>query len=308
MNRLRIALQKFLATCVSALIPSRGLRHKVRYQLHPLNDRRCVEYFTKRYVCRTTPEIPAEAHHKPQAGVTDYIWQCWLQGEDSMPQIVRNCVDSVRRHTREGQQVVIITEDNYADYISLPDFIISKRRRGLIPDAQFSDLLRVWLLADYGGFWIDATCLLTAPIPENIVRSDFFMFRSCGEFAYTMIQSCFIRAHAGGYLICRWRQLMAALWANEGRMLHYFQLHLMFKAMVQADSRARKEYSMMDNVDETPTHVLLGYMKDGTAYSDEMMEKAVRGSFIHKLTYKIRPQEKGGKPSFSDVLWRAPRP
>ena len=101
---------------------------------------------------------------------------------------------------------------------------------------------------------------------------------------------------------------MAALWANERCMLHYFQLHLMFKAMVQADSRAHEEYSMMDNVDETPTHVLLGYMKDGTVYSDEMMEKAVRGSFIHKLTYKIRPQEKGGKPSFSDVLWRAPRP
>ena len=37
MNTLRISLQKLLATCISALIPGRELRHRVRYCLHPLN-------------------------------------------------------------------------------------------------------------------------------------------------------------------------------------------------------------------------------------------------------------------------------
>ena len=49
MNTLRVRLQKLLATCVSALIPVREARHRVRYCLHPLNDRRCVRQSRNRY-------------------------------------------------------------------------------------------------------------------------------------------------------------------------------------------------------------------------------------------------------------------
>lgn len=308
MNTLRISLQKLLATCISALIPGRELRHRVRYCLHPLNDRRCVGYFRRRYVERIPPAPPAVRPVRELPAGTDYIWQCWLQGEERMPAIVRRCVDSVRRHASPGQRVVLITEANYADYVALPPAITALRRAGRIPDAQFSDLLRIWLLASYGGFWIDATCLLTAPIPESIARARFFVFHSSGEFGYTLIQSCFIRAAAGDYLVARWCQLMGELWARDGRLLHYFQLHLMFKAMVEADPRAREEYGRMARVDEAPTHVLLGYMKGNVAYDGALMERAARGSFMHKLTYKIKPGAGRHPLTFTDWLWGAARP
>ena len=308
MNTLRVRLQKLLATCVSALIPAREARHRVRYCLHPLNDRRCVAYFKRRYVERTPPAaLPVERRREPSAGV-EYIWQCWLQGEERMPALVRRCLDSVRRHVAPGQQVVLVTEANYVDYVALPEGITALRRAGRISDAQFSDLLRVWLLSAYGGFWIDATCLMTAPIPESISRAGFFVFHSEGEFGYTLIQSCFIRAAAGNYLICRWRQLMEELWATDARLLHYFQLHLMFKAMVEADPVAREEYGRMARVGEAPTHVLQGYMKEGRAYDGKLMAEAASGSFIHKLTYKIKPDGGAHPPTFTDRLWNGPEP
>ena len=135
MNTLRVRLQKLLATCVSALIPAREARHRVRYCLHPLNDRRCVAYFKRRYVERTPPAaLPVERGREPSAGV-EYIWQCWLQGEERMPALVRRCLDSVRRHAAPGQQVVLVTEANYADYVALPEGITALRRAGRIADA-----------------------------------------------------------------------------------------------------------------------------------------------------------------------------
>ena len=303
MNRLRVSIQKLLCTCVSALVPDRETRHRVRYALHPLNDRRCVEYFMRRYVGAAAPSPVPPDRKAGLPGDVEYIWQCWLQGPDNMPALVRNCLRSVERHRRPGQKVVLITEENYTEYVEFPDWITRKRREGRIADAQFSDLLRLWLLASYGGCWIDATCFLTAPVPENILRADLFMFRTCGEFAYTLVQSCFIRARAGDWLMLRWQRLMAELWRNEGGLLHYFQLHLMFKAMVEADCRAREEFLRMEDIPETATHVLQDYMRQNVPFSQDRLDAAARGAFMHKLTYKLRPENADGTYTFRDYFW-----
>lgn len=305
---MRVCMQKLFCTCVSALIPDRGLRHRVRYALHPLNDRRCLEYFDRRYVERVVPSGFSIERKAPLPSGVEYIWQCWLQGTENMPPLVRECLHSVVAHKRPGQEVILITEQNYDSYVTLPDFIVRKRRDGRIGDAQFSDLLRIWLLASYGGYWIDATCLMTSEIPPRISNAGFFIFHSYGEFAYTLIQSCFIRADAESYLLQRWKQLMAELWRTEDSLLHYFQLHIMFKAMVRADWRARTEYLRMEAVTDKAMHILHGYMKENVPFSRESLDRAEKESFIHKLTYKLKPCDDGGVFTFRDYLWGVPEP
>ena len=39
------------------------------------------------------------------------IWICWFQGEDKAPDLVKKCIDSVRKHA-SGYDVIILTEDN----------------------------------------------------------------------------------------------------------------------------------------------------------------------------------------------------
>ena len=44
------------------------------------------------------------------------IWMCWWQGLDSAPEIVKACVESVRRNAG-GREVIIITDKNVSNYV-----------------------------------------------------------------------------------------------------------------------------------------------------------------------------------------------
>ena len=287
MNKSLTGIQKLCCTVVSALVPVRKWRHKVRYMLNPLNDKRCVSYFAKRYAARYAGRDFAITPARTLPAGSEPLWMCWLQGERQMPELVKRCVHSVEKHKTENQQIFIITEENHAQYITLPDFIVTQRRQVTIGNAHFADIIRVYLLAAYGGYWIDATCLMTGSFPEEISEQPFFMYHSQGEFAYTLIQNCFIHAAKGNYLITRWAQLMTALWREECRLLHYFQHHLMFKAMITVDERARKEYESMPHMDDKAMHTIQEWAKNNVPLSPERLAEAARNSFIHKLTYKI---------------------
>lgn len=95
------------------------------------------------------------------------VWVCWFQGEDSMPETIRYCFESIKMHSK-GRKVQLITFENYAKFISLPDYIEEKVKKGIISLTHFSDIIRCNLLADHGGIYIDAGLLLTADlqIPE----------------------------------------------------------------------------------------------------------------------------------------------
>lgn len=67
--------------------------------------------------------------------------------------------------------------------------------------AHYVDICRVELLYEYGGYWLDSTCFVTAPIPEWICRQDFFVYMAGHEtpYSYSFIQNCFIRARKEPY-------------------------------------------------------------------------------------------------------------
>ena len=91
------------------------------------------------------------------------IWVCWLQGEAIMPEIVRTCYKSVRANAN-GREVVLITNENVEKYISIPKFIKDKVNNGKMSRTHLADYIRISLLKNYGGLWIDATVLVTDKI------------------------------------------------------------------------------------------------------------------------------------------------
>ena len=90
------------------------------------------------------------------------IWVIWWQGYDAMPTLVKHCYDSILRNSK-GFKVILIDKDNYQKYITVPDFIIEKQKRGFISFAAFSDYIRFKLLREYGGWYCDATIYATQP-------------------------------------------------------------------------------------------------------------------------------------------------
>lgn len=291
MNYKLLAVKKLFCTISSAIIPYKPFRHKVRYRLNPLNDKRVERYFREQYVLPAYQRISnlksnTQNIDTKKEETFEYIWQCWLQGKEKAPEIVKTCIQSVEKFKRANQKVVIITAKNYTDYVSLPTFIIEKWKKGIISHTQFSDILRINFLSKYGGYWIDATCLLTAPIPKWIETSSLFMYRAYGKFDFTFIQSCFIHANANNPIILAWCFLMEQLWKKEYKLLHYFQLHLMFKALVYTNPLAKEEFFKMPAISEKDTQTLMNFILQGAPYSTATFETIKKKSFIHKLTYK----------------------
>ncbi len=51
-----------------------------------------------------------------------YVWVCWLQGEDNMPEIVSLCLESIRKNVPKNIDVVLITMENVECYIDIPEY------------------------------------------------------------------------------------------------------------------------------------------------------------------------------------------
>lgn len=107
------------------------------------------------------------------------IWMFWWQGEHNAPSIIRDCVTNVRKNAGD-HPVYVIDQENYRDYIQIPDHIGKKLREGKISVTHLSDYLRMKLLSEYGGVWVDATVFVKKPFPEEIFQMPIWTVRNPG--------------------------------------------------------------------------------------------------------------------------------
>lgn len=91
------------------------------------------------------------------------IWVLWWQGVSQAPGIVKACIKSIQRNAG-NHPVHLLSKDNLKDYVDIPLFIFEKVDKGEITLTHLSDIIRMSLLAKYGGFWIDSTVYVTQRI------------------------------------------------------------------------------------------------------------------------------------------------
>ena len=99
------------------------------------------------------------------------VWILWWQGEENAPNLVRNCIYSIKKY---NNNVNVVTNKNYNQYIKIEDLILKKFENNVITIQNFSDIIRMKLLSKYGGFWIDATIFLSDNIFDEIKKKSFF--------------------------------------------------------------------------------------------------------------------------------------
>lgn len=104
------------------------------------------------------------------------LWAYWHQGEENAPFLVRQCLDSWRR-LNPGWTLAVLDRDSVRDWVDLQTF----RTRRDIGLQAFTDILRLSLLSERGGAWIDATLYCVRPLDEwlrHYVSDHFFGFAS----------------------------------------------------------------------------------------------------------------------------------
>ena len=257
---------------------------------------RIIPHYFKRY-------LPAAAAVVERPVVRDdkneKIWSIWLQGEKNAPDLVQACFRSIRKNCR--QELVVLDEKQLRKFITLPDIIWKKRAAGKIKNAHFADICRVELLYEYGGMWMDSTDFATAPIPDWIIKEDFFVYlagKNVGS-PYSFMQNCFIRARRGAYLLDAWRAMIFDYWTHENHSFDYFMHQLLFMTMVMGDPRAKKYFEKMPHVDQDPTHALW-WSYQNEPFDKKTFDAVTAGACFQKLTY--RGTDKPIPGSFADVM------
>lgn len=243
-----------------------------------------TDYFAIKYL----PAMENSPQNEIAVKTHETIWQFWDNPEgQKTPEIVKMSIESVRKF-KENFDHKILDNSTIGNYTDLPGYVFDGFRKKQMDYAHFSDLLRLNLLKNHGGIWMDATDYMTNFIPEYIINQDFFVFLT-GElthFPYSFMQNCFIRAKKSSFLCDSWYRMCVEFWKNETETLDYFQHQLMFKALILNHPVAKNLFAKMPHISEDGIQQLVGgnLLKK---FDINEWERIKKTSFFQKTTYKI---------------------
>lgn len=258
----------------------------IRYQDKKQRKQKLKEWTTKaekKYLKRYLYAIDTTlTRHTPQTTPVKKIWICWLQGEENAPDIVKSCIQSVRRQMPD-YEIILITNDNMSQYITFPDYIYKKKKKDRITNIQFSDILRISLLKQYGGIWLDATVFLSAPLDKKITDSEFFAYHSN---IHLKNNSWLLQSAPHHLLMENMQNLMFAYWQHENRMLNYFLYHLFFDLMIEESPACRQEWEKVPVLYDSDCYDLADSLLK--PFKETEFSAIKQKNSVHKLTYKYK--------------------
>lgn len=241
------------------------LRKKYKYVIKNYNDN-----------CKISPLNSSISERK--------IWICWFQGIENAPELVKKCYESVKKYITD-REIILISEDNFRDYISFPDFIQEKIDKGQISKTHISDLLRLELLYQYGGTWIDATVMLTGELSKYMLDSELFLYQCLKpglDGHATRISNWFMTSEKSNVIIGLVRELLYKYWAKNNKLIDYFIFHDFFELAIE---RYPMEWKKVVPVSNSTPHILLLRLFD--KYDEIIWNEIKSQTSVHKLTYKF---------------------
>ena len=172
----------------SNLLPF-GLNKKIKLKRHKL----IFDFLDKKY----WEFINNYKNKKIEWGKnTKKIWVLRRQWKWNAPDLVKICINSIEKHNC-WHEVILLTQDNYKDYVKLPEFILKKVKEKKITITHLSDIIRMALLKEYWWIWIDATMFICGDVfkefdninlntnyPTNFAQEHGWFEKWCGFFIW----------------------------------------------------------------------------------------------------------------------------
>ena len=224
-----------------------GFKHlwlkRFRFFVAVKKHRAILQYLHNRYI--NVIKDFAEKEKSPESGIKpdSTIWVCWWDGEENMPPLVKACYNLIKRHAGK-HPVILITKDNFSDYIFIPEFILEKANKKEMTKNMLANIIRVSLLYEHGGIWLDVTLLVLKDI--SIAGLPFYSLKTTSKtfsVSHTLLQllssspaslnkqsipeinhwSTFLLAGAKHSLIFVYiRDMFYAYWKEHNDLIDYF--------------------------------------------------------------------------------------
>lgn len=277
--------KKLIKIGVNAVIPNRASKKVAFTKINYSDYFYCKKHYAK-YIKEKFEDIDAsgvrtlENSKKP-------VWTLWLQGEENAPDIVKACWSSVRRYLPDDYELIVLDQESLKDYVQLSDIFEKRFAEGAFKMAHYSDIIRLKLLSDYGGYWIDSTVYCTNPDLFNYIsesKPSLFAYKNIlRNDDACAISSWFLYAEKNNVVIRNVYELLLEYWKKNKALRNYFLIHIMFTVVANA---LPEEWKKMPTFENLAPHVLPGQLFN--VYDEVYFRMLEKMSSFHKLTYRIK--------------------
>ena len=259
------------------------------------------------------------------AGLNKTIWINWFQGWDNAPEIAHHCVESWRHYNPDWKIVQMDAETchEYSDF------------RELLPgldtnNISKSDILRLSILKNHGGVWVDSTLWCNKPLDSWLLDiKDSFIFTRYDR----LMDNWFMAAEDDSYLISALYDITLKWWTwriaeTDQYEQRYAWMHGLLSQLISNDRKARNVFAQWDHIDVLhdtynqkngkgkrgrSAHLFTPYMK----YFYEPISDEIKNRIdskidpVYKLTYKTNtewqnPDKRGIHPGDEKILFDYP--
>jgi hypothetical protein len=173
------------------------------------------------------------------------------------------------------------------NYLDIPGAVMD--RRAFWDLTKFSNIVRLMLLEQHGGTWMDATIFLGAPLPERVLETPFFVFRRAER--ATMMANFFFHARAANPIVSAMRVAYERYWMTARVPGNYFMFHYIFEAMILSSALLSPLWEAMPIERSHPTFALARALD--RRWRPERDKRMFLRSPVQKLTYKRAPAGDG---------------
>ena len=223
------------------------------------------------------------------------VWTFWWQGIDTLPEVLKMCLESHRRYIVDSDiEYIFITKDNFFKYVTIPEYIQDKLERGIISLTHFSDLLRICLLEKYGGAWIDITLLITNDLDKSIFDYDFYTINTYGsESNPNSLGQVLTRCQWTGFMFSSGgpenplfsyvKQFLLEYWKKHDEVIDYFLLNFIFRIGFESIPLFEK---MLEGVPNNNMSLYALQPMINGVYNSSIYERITSETSFFKLTQK----------------------
>lgn len=135
------------------------------------------------------------------------IWT-FCSSVDKLTKAEKLCIESWKR-SQPDYEIVILTPENVHGYVIIPNSIVS---HPIFRESskRFSDLIRLFVLVEHGGIWIDLRCIINQPLEKWLFSkyadcSAFYMKTMTVKKEFPHVVESFIACNKGCEFIKKWR-------------------------------------------------------------------------------------------------------
>ena len=298
------ALITFLAKIDIQIMNRNGHKETLKIKEHLMKKHDImIRYFEKTFSEFIKSYKEKETVSLKNKSISNCIWLCWWQGKENAPEIVKKCITSIEKNAG-NYPVIILTEDNYKEYIDIPEWIQEKYKKGIISRTHYSDILRIELLSMYGGIWLDSTFFCVDSINEyfelpvwSVKRPDYGHDSvACGYFANYSL-GCNSENKKIFKVI---KDFLEEYWLKNDIIVDYLFLDYLI-VLAQKYNKNVEEYFKKIGPNNPNCDELVKILNE--EYNEAKWEELKKDTKLFKLTWKQSfIKEKNGKKTFYGKL------